>query len=169
MIKSLTLSIGLALTLATPAFGAIEWGFDSSGNPATAVGGPGSAAINLGSLNTGWHNGGAIPWNLGSAQGFWDLGQSGSIVLSGLGLTSPVSLQVFQWVDAPFYTGGLTYQVNGGSFLPLTFGATTEHTFQGDWQQWNADSTNVRATRHAAGARKKGGHNRASPKTMPWA
>src|SRR5436309_5361940 len=97
MIKSLTLSIGLALTLATPAFGAIEWGFDSSGNPATAVGGPGSAAINLGSLNTGWHNGGAIPWNLGSAQGFWDLGQSGSIVLSGLGLTSPVSLQVFQW------------------------------------------------------------------------
>jgi transposase len=26
-----------------------------------------------------------------------------------------------------------------------------------DWAQWNADSTSVRATRHAAGARKKGG------------
>ena len=26
-----------------------------------------------------------------------------------------------------------------------------------DWSQWNADSTSVRATRHAAGARKKGG------------
>lgn len=26
-----------------------------------------------------------------------------------------------------------------------------------DWSQWNADSTSVRATRHAAGARKKRG------------
>ena len=26
-----------------------------------------------------------------------------------------------------------------------------------DWAQWNADSTSIRATRHAAGARKKGG------------
>src|SRR5437667_203129 len=103
MIKSFTLSIGLALTLATPAFGAIEWGFDTGANPS------GSATINLKSFNSGWHNGGVgdIPWTLGSAQGFWDLGQSGSIVLSGLGLTSPVSLQVFQWVDGP-YTGGLT-------------------------------------------------------------
>ena len=28
-----------------------------------------------------------------------------------------------------------------------------------DWAQWNADSTSVRATRHAAGARKKRGRN----------
>jgi transposase len=34
-----------------------------------------------------------------------------------------------------------------------------------DWAQWNADSTNIRATRHAAGARKKGGRNPASRKT----
>lgn len=35
-----------------------------------------------------------------------------------------------------------------------------------DWAQWNADSTSIRATRHAAGARKKGGRNRMSRKTM---
>jgi transposase len=35
-----------------------------------------------------------------------------------------------------------------------------------DWAQWNADSTSVRATRHAAGAwRKKGGRNPANRKT----
>ena len=34
-----------------------------------------------------------------------------------------------------------------------------------DWEQWNVDSTSVRATRHAAGARKKGGRNRMRAKT----
>jgi transposase len=34
-----------------------------------------------------------------------------------------------------------------------------------DWEQWNVDSTSVRATRHAAGARKKGGRSRTKPKT----
>ena len=34
-----------------------------------------------------------------------------------------------------------------------------------NWEQWNADTTNVRATRHAAGARKKGDRNRTSRKT----
>ena len=38
-----------------------------------------------------------------------------------------------------------------------------------DWVQWNADSTSVRATRHAAGAREKGGPCRASRRTTPWA
>ena len=137
MIKSLTLSIGLALTLATPAFGAIEWGFDSSGNPATAVGGPGSAATVVGLFGAGWLNGGTIPWNLGSAQGFWDLGKSGSIMLSGMGLTSPVSLQVFQWAGGP-YTGSLSYQINNGPASFLSFDQITEGTGQGSWQQWNA-------------------------------
>lgn len=35
-----------------------------------------------------------------------------------------------------------------------------------DWEQWWIDSTNVRATRAAAGARKKGGLQ-TSPMTMP--
>ena len=35
-----------------------------------------------------------------------------------------------------------------------------------DWTQWNVDSTSVRATRHAAGARKKGGRKRMSRQTM---
>ncbi len=38
-----------------------------------------------------------------------------------------------------------------------------------DWARWNADSTSVRATRHAAGARKKGGPSRASRGTTAWA
>jgi transposase len=39
-----------------------------------------------------------------------------------------------------------------------------------DWEQWNADSTSVRATRHAAGARKKGGRSSArSRRTTRWA
>ena len=125
MIKSLTLSIGLALTLVTPAFGAIEWSFDTSVNPAPGVGGSGNAAITVaGPFGTGWHDGnGVIPWNLGTAQGFWDLGKSGSIVLSGMGLDSPVFLNVFQWVDSPFYTGGLSYQIsNDGG---LTFGSAS--------------------------------------------
>lgn len=75
MIKSLTLSIGLALTLATPAFGTIEWGFDANANPAIAADGPGSAAITVGQFGDGWLNGGAIPSTLGNAQGDWDLGK----------------------------------------------------------------------------------------------
>ena len=35
-----------------------------------------------------------------------------------------------------------------------------------DWEQWNVDSTSVRATRHAAGARKKRGPNPTRAKTM---
>jgi len=38
-----------------------------------------------------------------------------------------------------------------------------------DWEQWNADSTSIRATRPAAGARKKGDHNRTSRRTTHWA
>ena len=38
-----------------------------------------------------------------------------------------------------------------------------------DWSTWAVDTTSVRATRHAAGARKKGGSIRMSPKTMAWA
>jgi len=34
-----------------------------------------------------------------------------------------------------------------------------------DWAQWNVDSTSIRATRHAAGARKKGGRKRMSRTT----
>lgn len=32
-----------------------------------------------------------------------------------------------------------------------------------DWEQWNADTTSIRATRAAAGARKKGGPDPANP------
>ena len=38
-----------------------------------------------------------------------------------------------------------------------------------DWEQWNADSTSIRATRHAAGTRKKGDHNPKNRLTTPSA
>lgn len=38
-----------------------------------------------------------------------------------------------------------------------------------DHEQWNADGTSVRATRHAAGARKKGGRCPTNRKTTHWA
>jgi transposase len=38
-----------------------------------------------------------------------------------------------------------------------------------DWGRWNVDSTSVRATRHAAGARKKRGPLPMSRKTTHWA
>ena len=145
-IKSLTLSIRLTLTLvAAPAFGTIEWGFDSYANPYSANIGSGSAAITVGSSSTGWHDGplSVPPWNsYGTAQGFWDLGQSGSIVLSPLG-NSTTSLQVFQFVDTFLYTGLLTYQINGvGTPVLLTFGQITQGGVEGgppgSWQQWNA-------------------------------
>ena len=134
MNKSLALLIGLALAVAPRAFAAVEWGFNTDANP----GGPGSTVITVGQFGNGWQAGGAIPWNLGSPQGFWDLGQSGSIVLSGLGLDSPVSLQVFQWVNSGTYDGGLTYQINNGPASFLSFAQITEGTGQGSWQQWNA-------------------------------
>src|ERR1700677_1386585 len=37
-----------------------------------------------------------------------------------------------------------------------------------DWEQWNADSTSIRATRHAAGARTKRAHNPRSRRTTHW-
>ena len=139
MIKSLTLSIGLALTLvAAPAFGAIEWGFDSNANAYPADIGSGSATITLGQFPTGYLTG-DFPFNYGSAQGFWDIGGSGSILLSGMGLTGSYTLQVFQWVEGnPIYPGNLTYQINNGDVLPLTYAQITESTFHGGWEQWNA-------------------------------
>ena len=125
MIKSLTLSIGMALTLATPAFGAIEWGFDANANAANATDGPGSGATT------------AIPRTLENAQGDRDLGKSGSIVLlRGLGLDSPVSLQVFP--DSGTYGGGPTNQINNGPVSFLSFAQITESPGQGSWQQWIA-------------------------------
>src|SRR6266496_1471141 len=61
MIKSLALSIGLALALATPASAAIEWTFDANNNNlAGATTGSGTAAVTLGQFGTGWHGGNTV-------------------------------------------------------------------------------------------------------------
>jgi|ERR1035438_3626191 hypothetical protein len=115
--KSLLTVISLALTLVSPAFAGIDWGFDTSANPAYASGGAGNAAISVGAFGTGWHDGTTIPWNtLGGAKGFWDLGNAGSIILSGMTLSGgPITLDVFQWVHPGTYIGDLTVAASNGS------------------------------------------------------
>jgi len=118
--KSLLTVISLALAFESPAFAGIEWGFDSGANPLD-VGGPGvsgRATITVGSFGTGWHlgTGTDYPWSLSypGASGYWDLGQAGSIVLSGLSGSGLTTLTVFQWVDSGTYGGTLNFAVNGG-------------------------------------------------------
>src|SRR6266550_5513416 len=143
MIKSLTLSIGLALVLATPAFAAIEWTFDTGNKPALASTGSGTATIALGQFNSGWHDGVTRPFNnYGTATGFWDLGKAGSIVLSGMTLSGPTTtIQVFQWVDAGTYSGALTYNLNANSAVALTSIGMIQNTAHGSW--WEYDATFV--------------------------
>ena len=52
---------------------------------------------------------GSVP----GASGLWDLGNAGSIVLSGLSGSGLTTLNVFQWVDPGTYSGLLNYSVNG--------------------------------------------------------
>jgi transposase len=70
------------------------------------------------------------------------------------------------WRDLPGRYG--PWQTCHGRLLRWRRDGTWERVLRGlraradgegliDWSQWNADSTSVRATRHAAGARKKGG------------
>jgi hypothetical protein len=113
--KPLLTVISLALAVVSPAFAGIDWGFDNSANPAGATVGSGTATITVGALGTGWQNGGSLPWNLGTAQGFWDLGGNGSIILSGFSASGPVTLNVFQWVDPGTYSGDLGLTTSSGS------------------------------------------------------
>lgn len=137
--KSFLMVISLALAFVSPAFAGIEWGFDSSANPASAFGGAGSATITVGSSGAGWLAGGGVPWNLGSATGFWDLGHAGSIVLSGMNVNGPVvTLQVFQWVQPGTYSGLLGYSLNGNAPVSIT-SLITESTSHGAW--WEYDVT----------------------------
>jgi hypothetical protein len=123
--KSLLTAISLALTFVSPAYASIEWSFPNDSGSYSASGGSGLATINASApFSTGYHNGSTIPWTLGGvpeAVGLWDLGKSGSIMLSGLSASGPVTLTVFQWVDSPGnngpYSGVLIYSVNGGPSL----------------------------------------------------
>jgi hypothetical protein len=145
--KSFLTAISLALAFVPPAFAGIEWGFNSSVTSVGASVGSGTAKIQTGSFNTGWHDGTSIPWTLGSvpgAQGFWDLGNAGSIMLSGFSLSGPVTLTVFQWVDSgpnngP-YSGDLSFSASNGSLgdlAPLREIASSGLT--GAWWEYTAD------------------------------
>jgi hypothetical protein len=118
--KSLVTVISLALALVSPAFAGIEWGFDNGGGTYSASGGSGTAAVTPGAFG-GWHSlSSPVPWNLGgvpSATGFWDLGRTGSILFSGLTGSGPVTLAVFQWVDAssPYTGNNLSFIAGNGA------------------------------------------------------
>src|SRR6266550_1490180 len=141
MIKSLTLSIGLVLVLATPAFAAIEWTFDANNNSPLASTGTGTATIALGQFGS-WHDGVTLPFNnYGTATGFWDLGKAGSIALTGMTGSGPRTIQVFQWVDAGTYSGALTYNLNANSAVALTSIGMVQNTAHGSW--WEYDATFV--------------------------
>ena len=125
--KSLLTVISLALAVVSPAFASIEWNFPVSDNPIGASVGSGTATITLGSYGTGWHGISTAPWSsygsVPGASGLWDLGQAGSIVLSGLSGSGLTTLNVFQWVEPGTYSGLLNYSVNGvpsGSLSAVT-------------------------------------------------
>ena len=137
MIKSLTLSIGLALALATPASAAIEWTFNASKTDLAGTG-SGIATVALGDYGKGWQDGVTRPFiNYGTATGFWDLGKAGSIALTGMTGSGLTTIQVFQWVDAGTYSGALTYDVGGHSPLSIT-SSLVQSTSHGAWCEYDA-------------------------------
>jgi hypothetical protein len=116
--KPLLAAISLVLAVVSPAFAGIEWGFDNGNLSSAATGGPGNATITVGAYATGWHSGATLPWNTyGGATGFWDLGSAGSILLTGLSGSGPVTLNVFQWVDpaSPYSGNSLSFTAGNGN------------------------------------------------------
>jgi len=144
MLKTLIASIAFAFAAATPAFATIDWQwqFDSAANPASPqiAGGLGATAtINVDPIyGTGWHNN---DWGLGSATGFWDLGQNGSVVLTIPGFASPsqtlnATLKIVQWVDDFLYYGNLNYLIPGATQVSSTTPNPIETTFFGSWVEY---------------------------------
>jgi len=141
MNKNLTRIIGLALLVtATPVFASIDWGFDTSANPNSVPNvGSGTATISVGAFGEGWKNN---EFGLGTQSGYWDLGTSGSILLSGLGLSGTYTLSIAQWVDSPPFTGMLTASVpsiNFGFPFSLSYQTLLEGTSFGDWKWYGAN------------------------------
>jgi len=160
MNKILTKIIALGLLVtALPAFADIEWGFPNNSTSVAGVGDTsGNATISVGNFNTGWHDGIALPWNIGNsgggASGFWDLGISGSILLSGINLSGTYTLKLYQWIDNPIYTGDMTYNIGAGNFGLTAIGTTPGNP--GGWQEWDAQLTlagqNITITAPGTGA-----------------
>jgi hypothetical protein len=143
MNKTITGIFGLALLVTTmPAFGSIEWEFNSGALSSGANVGDGTATITTGFRADGWLSSTA---GLGEgAQGYWDLGQGGTILLEPENLTpGAYSVQVYQWVDTGFgYSGAMGYSISGGSgggSGPLSHFETIPNTGPfGNWQGWSA-------------------------------
>jgi hypothetical protein len=136
--KSILATLSLALALATPAYAAIDWGF-GNGGAANGSGGfnytssGGSLVTITPGLFGAWQDTTTVPWNsfaIGghASQGLWDVGRSGSILISwtgGMGLTT---LNIFQWVqpggtDQNPYNGTLTFATTAGghgTFMPVS-------------------------------------------------
>jgi hypothetical protein len=147
-------ALALALGLATPAIAspdiAYVWQFSTAANPAapessTGAAGLASAAIIKGQLSDGWISVNAV---LGSAQGVWDLGGSGSITLnnaSGLAGSSDqerlITIAVTQYQDGGIY-GQLANVSIPGAALVSSNAAFAASAYIGSWiraqTQWRA-------------------------------
>jgi hypothetical protein len=143
MNNTVTRIFGLAVLLtAMPLFASIEWEFSVAGSPSLANNGTSTASVT--SYGDGWVNQYS---GFGTAQGYWDLGSSGSILLGNLGLTSSgtYTLKIYQWVDTGFgFPGAKDYTIIGGTGGSGTLSwlqdiITPDPTgFGGGWQIWNA-------------------------------
>ena len=143
MFKSLIAIMAIAFAAATPAFASIEWQwqFNSDANPANPqIGAPSAAtaSITVGPYGAGWAN----DWDLGSATGYWDLGQNGSITLSIPNLASPsqthnATLSIVQWVDDFLFTGNLTYGFAGATQVGVGTSHDIEVTEFGRWVEYD--------------------------------
>src|SRR3974377_1444506 len=86
--KTILAAISLALAIVVPAYAGIQWDFpsDSPGHSYGASVGSGTATITPGTLGA-WRDTTTAPWSTfarsgGPSGGLWDLGGSGSILLS---------------------------------------------------------------------------------------
>ena len=127
-----------------------QWQFGSSANPAApdvspGGAGPAQATIAPGAFASGWMADNAI---MGGAQGIWDLGRNGTIILSnpaGLvgdsGQIRLFTIRVVQYQDGGIYSDLTTVSVPGAT-QAASKAAYADPTDLGDWvvqeTQWSA-------------------------------
>ena len=82
----------------------IDWGFENPANPSTSVGAGASAEVAPGAFSMGWN---FEPPGLDGANGCWDLGQSGQILVRLAGFDTDaarnVSVKITQYLDGAIY------------------------------------------------------------------
>lgn len=123
------------------------WEFPTDANPAVSVAGPGRAGIAPGDFASGWIGSDPV---YGTAVGIWDLGRSGTIILTDPavlgGADSPrreITVRVTQWVDGGIYANFADVAVPGATLATFDERVTRNGTI-GGWMEdgtvWSADA-----------------------------